>query len=214
MPHLNPLNADRIHQHAFLHQFIHIIICRICLADLFVQAVGADGGDPLFADVTGLALRVEKCVVRDQAGGDGQIFMLEVHHIDRIAQDPGGRVHQILQPISRKQGIDQEMHPGGDLLELGQIFQAVVEQRGFRDGRAEIGHGKGTAVIAGKICPLPAAEKGKFRWKLRIRQAGGRTQIKRGRVKNSLGRIPEPGKQQIPGGVLPSKYLRLIAFFS
>ena len=213
MPHLDPLDADRIHQHPFLHQFIHIIIGGSRFSDFFIQAVGADGGDPFFADIAGLAFRGEKSVVRDQACGDGKVFMLQIHHIDGVAEDLGCRVHQVLQPVSGEQGVDQEVHSCVDLLESGDALQGSVEQCGLGDGAAEIGKGKGTAPIAGKIHRLSAAEKCKFRVRFRVRHLGGRAQIKGSRVKNGLGRVPEPGKQQIPGRMLLSKYQGFIPLF-
>ena len=59
-----------------------------------------DGADALLADIPGRAFLPEKSIIRDNPRRHGKVLVLQIHHIDGIAEKMGGRINQILKPVS------------------------------------------------------------------------------------------------------------------
>ncbi len=122
------LNFYNVNEHCLFDEFVIMIVSMTAAAYFFIQILFPYVSDSFRTDITGRALFVEENIIWHDSGGHCQILVLQVDHIDGIAEQVRGGIHQILKTVPGKQGIDQDVHTGSDLLDLGQTFQNKVQQ--------------------------------------------------------------------------------------
>ena len=123
----DPLYFDGVYEHSFSDKIVDIVISRAGPADFLIQTVGADRCDPRGADIAASALFPEKITVRKQSLRHCKIFVLQIHDVDRISENVGGSVDQILQSVSGEYGVDEQMHADRDLLQFRQVFHSQIK---------------------------------------------------------------------------------------
>ena len=123
----------------------------------------------------------------------------------------GGRINQILKPVSGKQRVGQDVHAGRNLLELGQVFQSHVKQFRLPDTGPKIDNGKRTLPIPGKINFIPITEQSKYLSVVSLRHKSGGSQIECGFLKMALPFCQDPYMNHVAVTVPVPGYLWVVS---